>query len=253
MVGWMIFWKAPAKNAGTVDTAHPVQKDMVLNSGSFEKIDETDKADVGSSEEMPEEEPSVLEHTGLSMEDALFIGDSRTVGLSEYAGIEGADFFADIGMSVYNIQKKTVSVPAAGKVTIAQLLQSRKYHKIYLMLGVNELGYRFDDVIDHYKELVGFIREQQPDAVVFIMANLHVSKSRSDNDKVINNEAINKLNAALAAIADNRDVFYLDANVLFDDESGNLSSDMTEDDAHLYGKYYIKWGRWLIDQTALHV
>ncbi len=50
------------------------------------------------------------------MGDALFIGDSRTVGLMEYAQIANADFFANTGMSVFNIHKKPVSVPNVGKV-----------------------------------------------------------------------------------------------------------------------------------------
>ena len=41
----------------------------------------------------------------------LFIGDSRTVGLMEYGKIKNAEFFADTGMSVYNIYKKRITVP----------------------------------------------------------------------------------------------------------------------------------------------
>ena len=38
-------------------------------------------------------------------ENALFIGDSRTVGLYEYAGISDADFYANTGMSVFTMFK----------------------------------------------------------------------------------------------------------------------------------------------------
>lgn len=186
----------------------------------------------------------------ISMDDALFIGDSRTVGLMEYAGIDGADYFCTVGMSVYNIHKKPVSVPNVGKVTLTELLHSKKYGKIYIMLGINEVGYKFSSTADKYSELIEFVQDRQSDAVIFIQANLHVTKSRSDSDKVINNTAINGLNAELAKLADGKSTFYLDANILFDDKTGGLSSDKSEDSTHLYAKYYSEWGKWIIRQTV---
>lgn len=53
-----------------------------------------------------------------SMADALFIGDSRTVGMMEYAGLTEANYFCSIGMNVFNIKKNRVSVPSVGKVTL---------------------------------------------------------------------------------------------------------------------------------------
>ena len=74
-------------------------------------------------------------------DDALFIGDSRTVGLMEYGNLENAAFFADSGMSVFSLQTKKISVPETGKVSLEEMLLQKQYGKIYLMLGINELGY----------------------------------------------------------------------------------------------------------------
>ncbi|MCI8513932.1 MAG: hypothetical protein HFI93_04795 [Lachnospiraceae bacterium] len=188
-----------------------------------------------------------------SSDNVLFIGDSRTVGLFEYAGIEKACFFCDIGMSVYNIYEKTISVPGVGKVQIEELLQNQKYGKIYLMLGVNELGYHFEQTMAEYQKLVTYIQDKQPDALLFLQANLHVTRSRSEQDPVINNPAIDKLNAAISKLADGQNIYYLDANPLFDDAEGNLSSDKSEDNAHLYARYYPEWGAWITEQTAIHI
>ena len=118
------------------------------------------------------------------------------------------------------------------------------------MLGINEVGYKFSRTVEKYQELINFIKDRQSDAVILIQANLHVSKSRSDSDKIVNNLAINKLNAELSKLADGKSIFYLDANVLFDDESGGLSADKSEDSTHLYAKYYKEWGQWIVTQTA---
>lgn len=185
-----------------------------------------------------------------SMEDALFIGDSRTVGLFEYSGMIEATFFADVGMSVYNIDKKEIVVSGIGKVSFDQLINGRKYEKIYLMLGINELGYNLEKTMEHYAQLVQRIQDAQPDAAIFVQANLHVTKDRSDTDAVYNNKVINRFNEGVSKIADNETIFYLDANVLFDDGNGNLSKDKSYDSAHILAKYYVQWADLIKEQTA---
>lgn len=185
-----------------------------------------------------------------SLSGSLFIGDSRTVGLMEYSGLENTDFFCSVGMSVYNIHKKPVSVPNVGKVTLTELLSGKSYDKIYIMLGVNELGYKTESTLAKYKELLALIKEKQAEAAVFIEANLHVTKSRSDKDGVVNNASIDSFNNELAKLADGKKVFYINANPVFDDGYGNLSADKSEDGTHLYAKYYAEWSKWIADKTA---
>ena len=87
-------------------------------------------------------------------DDALFIGDSRTVGISEYGDLNNATFFANTGMSVYNVFEKSVSVPKIGKLKLEQLLESKKFGKVYIMLGINELGYDMNKTLENYKKLI---------------------------------------------------------------------------------------------------
>ena len=247
----MVIWRSPSEKL-----SEGASSSAALQTAEGEKSSTTqnEKPQESASSPSDETKPNETDASSLktvSMDDALFIGDSRTVGLCEYSEIPGADFFADVGMSVFNIYKKTVSVPTVGKLTLTQLLTNKKYGKIYIMLGINEIGYPFDSLIAKYKELLDFVSEKQPGAEIFIQANLHVTKARSDKDKVINNPAINKLNEKLKTFADGKHIYYLDANTLFDDANGNLSADKTGDSAHPYGKYYMLWGKWIINQTAL--
>ena len=187
-----------------------------------------------------------------SMEHALFIGDSRTVGLMDYASsLDEADFFADLGMTVFNVDDQRLSVPSVGKVTLEDLLTGKKYDKIYIMLGINEAGYVLNDIIDNYQALITRIQELQPDAVLFLQANLHVTEERSVKDSVINNPVIDRINLRISRLADGERTFFLDINSVFDDENHNLNADKAGDNAHLYGKYYIDWGNWIKHQTAV--
>ena len=184
----------------------------------------------------------------FSMKNALFIGDSRTIGLMEYSGLP-SDFFANVGMSVYNIYDKKISVPNVGKLSLENLLTKKQYNVIYLMLGINELGYNIETTASEYKKLVSFINSKQPDAVIIIQKNLHVTKVKSASEKYINNERLDNLNSKIAENTNNKNIFSIDANILFDDRNNALDANKTADNVHLYAKYYSEWGNWLTKES----
>lgn len=181
--------------------------------------------------------------------DSLFIGDSRTIGLREYSSIEGAMYFASTGMSVYRVHSEIVSIPGIGDVNLDSLLSSRQFGKIYIMLGINELGYSFDSSAALYGKLIEDIRAYQPNAKIIIEANLHVTKEKSLSDGIINNMKIDEYNSRIALLADGVNVFYIDVNTVFDDAEGNLSDEYAYDPSHVYGKYYSVWSDWIASQN----
>ena len=196
------------------------------------------------------EEPSAPVKPEDPFTNALFIGDSRTVGIAEYSGITEADFFAFTGMSVYTAFKKESAVGSWQKGTLlADALQARQYDRVYLMLGVNELGYNFQKTVERYGEMVQQIRDLQPDAYLILESSLHVTKKRSDTDSTFNTSNIDRMNQAQAAYADGEHIFFIDVNPAFDDETGALNQDYTFDNTHPYGKYYSKWADWLRENT----
>lgn len=215
-----------------------------------DKEPEKDDRPVKPDKVKPEDAPFTTADASY-FNDALFIGDSRTMGLKEYGQMEGAEFFANTGMSVYNVKEKVVNVPSVGDVTIEQLLSAKQYGKIYLMLGINELGYNRDNTVQKYKELVDYIRSKEPDALIFIEANLHVSAARSDSDSIFNNNSINEFNSRISEFIDNEKTFYIDANEIFDDENGNLGAEYTSDNTHVLGKYYVNWKDWILTKAIV--
>ncbi len=64
-------------------------------------------------------------------------------------------------------------------------------------------------------------------------------------DKIINNTNINNFNNEISKLADNKKIFYIDVNEKFDDKNGNLNSEYTKDNVHIYAKYYKEWSNWL--------
>ena len=158
-----------------------------------------------TAEPTPTPEPTPLQFTTVDasyFDDALFIGDSRTVGIAEYGSLKNATYFADVGLNVYVAQTKAIAVKNVGTVTLPQLLSQKTFGKVYIMLGINELGNDLDDITAKFSSLIDTVRAAQPDAIIFVEANLHVGPSRSSTDATFNNPRIDKLNEKLAALAD---------------------------------------------------
>lgn len=185
-------------------------------------------------------------------DDALFIGDSRTMGLYEYGDLGNAMVIADSGMSVYKVWGKEIKSEDGSVKTLRTLLEERTFGKIYVMLGINELGYAFEPTVKKYEELAETIRQMQPEAIVYLQANLHITKEKSDSSDIFNNDNINLFNEAVKRMADEDQVFYLDVNSLFDNEEGCLSPDYTSDQVHVLGKYYADWVDWLLERAVFY-
>lgn len=180
--------------------------------------------------------------------NVLFIGDSRTVGLSEYGDLGEAQVFANTGMSVFNLMSAEETMADGEKMTLEQLLSSQSFRRIYLMLGINELGYPKNEIVTKYRSIVARIQELQPDAYLILEGNLHVTQEKAAKSPVYGNDKINELNKEIWQIAVDTGCGYLDVNVLFDDATGSLSAEYSTDGSHILGKYYRQWAQWLRDQ-----
>lgn len=179
-------------------------------------------------------------------DDALFIGDSRTVGLYEYGDLGNALVLADSGMNVYKVFQRSFELPSGESKMLEEILAERQFGKIYVMLGINELGYDFEQTVKVYKDMIGQIEAMQPDAIIYLQANLHITEKKSEKSEIYNNENINRFNLKVQQMTDSKTRFFLDANELFDDEKGNLSVEYTVDEAHILGKYYTDWVDWIL-------
>lgn len=183
--------------------------------------------------------------------DALFIGDSRTVGLDLYAKFpEETDFIAANSTSIYQIfekPKKIAVLSDGSKATVEEALKEKQYGKIYIMLGINEIGGGTTaGFFTSYAEAVNKIRLLQPNAVIFVQAIMRVTAEKSADATSFKNERINERNQALALMANQKDIFYLEINDALCDETGALIADYTYDQVHLKAKYYLLWKDYLL-------
>lgn len=184
-------------------------------------------------------------------EDALFIGDSRTEGFMLYSELSNIHAYCSKGLSISRIYTDTiVNMEDGRKLTVMEALQEQKFNKIYIMFGVNELGWPYDELFqEQYAKMLRDIQQLQPEAVIYVENIIPISASRSATDPVYNNENVTRFNNMIQAVCEDQDVIYLDVASALADESGALPENASSDGIHCNVEYCKIWMNYLRNNT----
>lgn len=183
--------------------------------------------------------------------DALFIGDSRLQGFGFWSGIP-ATYYCATGFHVYKYETTNVVQTENGKVPIFEAMPYDAFTKVYIKVGLNELGYGTEENFEKtYAELIAKIREYEPRAIIFVHAILPVTAEKSNTDKAHNNANIAVRNAALEQFAKEQKAYFIDAGPTLSDEEGNLRPEMTSDGIHLKPEYMKLWRDFLCEHGVV--
>lgn len=193
--------------------------------------------------------------------EAVFIGDSRTDGLRLYSGIRKADFLAYKSLMIFHVvgndrvDQRAVPLNGVGdKKTVLEWLDERQYAKVYLMFGVNELGYGNDSAFtDAFSRAVDEIRARQPEAVLYIQSLVPIEpeKARKTNPASwLNNDNVARYNGLLRQLCADKGVVYVDVASALVNDAGNLPPEGTTDGIHFTRSWYEKWYAYLKTHTV---
>ena len=155
------------------------------------------------------EDYDVVNVAFLSPDDTEYNTDTEGIFAKNgiYFKLEGnAAFLAKESINVYNILDKelwfTDNDGEGWDATVEEILSEHTFGKVYVALGVNELGigntYMF---YEKYREILEMIREYQPDALIYIQGIMHVSYEKSSSDSCRNNTVICQRNYAISTLA----------------------------------------------------
>ena len=186
-------------------------------------------------------------------DDALFIGDSRTQGFILYSGLANTTAYAGKGLAVNKISTDAVVTENGQDYTVSQALEnhSGEFKKVYLMFGVNELGWSYPEKFkESYQQVVEEVKTTQPDATIYVQSILPVSKEKSNSSDVYNMERVNLFNGLLQEMAEEEGVIYLDVASSVTDSEGYLPEDASTDGVHLNKAYCQIWLQYLEEHTA---
>lgn len=187
-----------------------------------------------------QEAPTTLRQFG---NDVAFIGDSRTQAFIMYTGLSNIIDYTDIGLMVNTaITKEFVKTADGRKITILEDMKSKNINTIYIMLGVNELGWAYSNLfIQKYEELIDSIKAIKPECEIIIESIIPVTKAKSDIDPVYNNSKIIEYNQLIKEMTERKGIKFLDVSSVLINSDGNLPEDATTDGVHINKEYSMKW------------
>jgi len=184
--------------------------------------------------------------------DALFIGDSRVMGLMLYSGLTGSTFYSQKGINITNLLTEPIVMQTGGaKISVSAALGKCEFAKIYLKAGLNELGWKNISMFTQaYADVIEKIRAAQPDAVIYVQSILPVTKSKNDKDPIFNNARIMEFNEAIKKMTYEKGVAYLDVYGALTDDEGFMPEQVSIDGVHLKKEHCQLWLDYLKKHTV---
>lgn len=259
--GWMINITV---NTNKINVDNNSSRAVGANVKSNESKDENgSKSDPAnqfdnSEDENPGSEPDSCSDGDSSKEvedddfaDAAFIGDSRTVGLQMNTDKPKASFYASIGLNISTaLTDSAITLDNGNNGTVMDAMKEKQFGRIYIMFGINELGWPYPDVFEEkYEKLINQIKKVQPNAKIYVQSILPVSYLAANTNAVFTNENINDFNKYVKQAAENTDSIYLDVGSHFKDENGSLPVEASTDGIHLIREYCLEWMDYLADNS----
>lgn len=217
---------------------------------------QTDNSDVSPKDEPAEYDyakPVPLSDTVDTsyFDDAVFIGDSRSEGFLLSTGLSNAIGFTNKGLMVNTaFTDKVINLDGA-KVTVMDALKRTTFSKVYIMLGINETGWPYNNVfIEKYGEIIDEIKEINPQAVIYVQSILPVSKEVSSTHSYVKNSKINEYNTLIKKMAEEKKVYYINVAEAVAGEDGALPQEAAVDGIHFKKEYCEKWFEYLKTHTV---
>lgn len=183
-------------------------------------------------------------------DSSVFLGDSRTEGLELFSGLKHGDFYWARGMTVFKADSadyRPFEIDGK-KYSMVEALALKQYDNVYIMLGVNELGYPAQSYESGLGKLLDRILELQPQAVVYLQTMPPLNDALCRQNRLasyISNENLARFNQAIVRLAAEKEVVLLDTAQAYTGPDGQLPAELANDGCHFsYGGYKL-WADYL--------
>lgn len=250
---------AADKNKASDSASSAVQVDesfdIIFESAPDEpsSIDEAESSQAeGSVSAQPAVHPyAAPKDTADALSDAVFIGDSRTVGMMNSTDKPQADFLCAVGLNIETVLTSyDITLGDGTTGTLQQALGTREYGRVFISFGTNEMGWPYIDTFkEYYTEMVKTIRSYQPNAKIYLIGILPVTASKDAEGDSVNNANATLFTAAIEEVAREQGVEFLDCSPAVADENGYLPEEASTDGVHMTSEYCLYWQNYIIDNT----
>lgn len=230
----------PASSAESISSEAPVSSSTV-------------DVNAGADAELGAPVPQSAQVSNSYFDDAMFVGDSITSGIESYGIMSNATVIANTGINPSTMLTSKVWENADGSTcTLLDAAAKVDCSKIYVMIGANGVAWIGENAfIDYYTQIIERLKEDHPDAIIYVQSILPVTKEKSDEGPSMSNGKINLYNERILAMTKELEVYYLDVASAIKNSSGALPSEASpKDGIHFGTATYQKWFDYLRTHTV---
>lgn len=166
-------------------------------------------------------------------DDAVFIGDSITLGLRNFNyeknWLGKATILCQGSYSVAHAVENTMYLSFRGEdMSPQQALAACGAKKVFILLGMNDIAlHGVDKSLENWGKLVANIRGTCPDMAIYIQSGTPIYTPGQKGG--LNNERMDAYNERLKAFAEENDCIYLDVATAMKDDTNGLAANYTSD------------------------
>ncbi|MBR3524301.1 MAG: SGNH/GDSL hydrolase family protein [Lachnospiraceae bacterium] len=174
----------------------------------------------------PPDSPVVLKeapgtHSGY-LKHCVFLGDSRMVGMVNYACISDEDALAQVGISHNSVENFTFSQNSGKEYTVRSYLAARNPEVVYLGFGVNGMNYMDEETYKKtYRSLIEHIMQMSPSSKLVLMAIWPVDDD-GPYKGAVKTEWVDRYNDFFLSLAEEKGQYYLAVNSVLQDANGRI-------------------------------
>ena len=183
--------------------------------------------------------------------DAAFLGDSLTVGFSDYSiNLGGALICGYTGVGPDAIvNRSAVKSSVRGSEVAMDVLTAAQPKKLYILLGTNTLTTlgAADRFLAYYGQMLDQLRQALPGCVIYVQSIPPVRPQAAAEKPGLASDVLRSVNEQLAKLAADKGCVYLDLWETFADENGNLKEMLAAPDGVHFsaGNGYGAWVTYL--------
>lgn len=187
-------------------------------------------------------------------DDAVILGDSRADGLTIYTELKNhVTSYARVSCTAKMVLEGTDSVaPILPKIE----KKAGEFKKVYIMLGLNEIGQNYDTIMDRYSTIIDRLKKSQPEAVIYLQTVLPITQYVQNNHDYLRKDKIVSFNNRLQRLAAEKEVYLIDPTPVFMGNNGYMTTDARASagnetgEIHFNKTYTVKWLDYLRTHTV---
>ena len=187
--------------------------------------------------------------------DAALLGDSLTVGFSDYSITLGGALicgYTGVGPDAI-VNRSAVKSSVRGSEVAMDVLTAAQPKKLYILLGTNVLNRDGDysSFLTYYRLMLDMISQALPNTQIYVQSITPVRPEVRSSHPGLYKERLCEINNELAAIALEKNCAFLNLWEALADDNGDLKAEYAQPDGiHIKPEGYPAWVEYLATHTV---